>query len=137
MFRLVFLLLCMLVSAVSFAQHYELNIAHINDSHSNIRSPDSQELFIDGEIVYAHLGGFSRLVTLFKSLERNSNVLKLHAGDAITGTYFYKLFDGKVDAIAMNNVCIDAFIPGNHEFDFGDEKLKLFLDYLRDQSPTC
>ena len=116
---------------------YELNIAHINDSHSNIRSPDAQELIVDGQKVYAPLGGFSRLITLFKSLEGTPNLLKLHAGDAITGTYFYKLFKGKTDAIAMNNICFDAFIPGNHEFDFGDAELKVFLDFLTSQSLTC
>lgn len=116
---------------------YELNIAHINDSHSNIRSPDTQELMVDGQKVYSPLGGFARLITLFKSLEGTPNLLKLHAGDAITGTYFYKLFKGETDAIAMNNICFDAFIPGNHEFDFGDGDLKLFLDFLRDQTPSC
>jgi 5'-nucleotidase / UDP-sugar diphosphatase len=118
-------------------QTYELNIAHINDSHSNIRPPDTQELLVDGQKVYAPLGGFSRLITLFKSLEGTPNLLKLHSGDAITGTYFYKLFKGRTDAIAMNNICFDAFIPGNHEFDFGDAELKVFLDFLTDQSPTC
>lgn len=116
---------------------YELNIAHINDSHSNIRPPDTQALVVDGQTVYSPLGGFSRLITLFKGLEGTPNLLKLHAGDAITGTYFYKLFEGETDAIAMNTVCFDAFIPGNHEFDFGDAKLKKFLDFLTSKAPTC
>lgn len=119
------------------SQLYELNIAHVNDTHSNIRSPDVQELQIDGQKVYAPLGGFSRLISLFKSIEGTPNLLKLHAGDAITGTYFYKLFKGETDAIALNNICFDAFIPGNHEFDFGDADLKLFLDFLSTKSSTC
>ena len=44
---------------------YELNIAHVNDTHSNIRPPDTQELLVDGQKVYSPLGGFSQLITLF------------------------------------------------------------------------
>ena len=116
---------------------YELNIAHVNDTHSNIRPPDTQELLVDGQRVYSPLGGFSQLITLFKSLDGTNNLLKLHSGDAITGTYFYKLNEGETDAIAMNSVCFDAFIPGNHEFDFGDSKLKKFLDFLAISPSKC
>ncbi len=116
---------------------YELNIAHVNDTHSNIRSPDTQELLVDGQRVYSPLGGFSQLITLFKSLEGTNNLLKLHTGDAITGTYFYQLYEGKTDAIAMNHICFDAFVPGNHEFDFGDSGLKKFLDFLAVNPSKC
>lgn len=116
---------------------YELNIAHINDSHSNIRPPDTQALHVDGQTIYGSLGGFSRLITLFKGLDGTPNLLKLHAGDAITGTHAYKLFEGETDAIAMNHVCFDAFIPGNHEFDFGDARLAKFLDFLSTKGPAC
>jgi hypothetical protein len=50
---------------------YQLNIAHVNDTHSNIRPPDVQELLIDGQRIYAPLGGFGQLITLFKSLDQN------------------------------------------------------------------
>lgn len=116
---------------------YELNIAHVNDTHSNIRPPDTQELLVDGQKIYSPLGGFGHLITLFKSLDRTPNLLKLHAGDAITGTYFYQLYEGKTDAIAMNNICFDAFVPGNHEFDFGDSGLKKFLDFLAINPSIC
>lgn len=116
---------------------YELNIAHVNDTHSNIRSPDTQELLIDGQKVYSPLGGFGQLITLFKSLDGTNNLLKLHSGDAITGTYFYQLYEGKTDAIAMNSICFDAFVPGNHEFDFGDSGLKKFLDFLAVNPSKC
>lgn len=123
-------------SAVA-ATAFELNIAHVNDTHSNIRPPDTQELLIDGQKIYSPLGGFGQLISLFKTLDKTNNLLKLHAGDAITGTYFYELYQGKTDAIAMNNICFDAFIPGNHEFDFGDSALKKFLDFLAVHSSQC
>lgn len=62
------------------------------------------------------------------------NVLKLHAGDAITGTLYFTSFGGKADAELMNLACFDAFALGNHEFDRGDSGLKLFLDDLSNDS---
>jgi 5'-nucleotidase len=117
-------------------QPFELNIAHINDSHSNIRPPDMQSITLEGTTYFAEQGGFSRLVSLFNRLHA-PNLLKLHAGDAMTGTYFYNLFEGETDAIAMNSICFDAFIPGNHEFDYSDAGLKKFLDFMSQKEPAC
>ena len=112
---------------------YELNIAHVNDHHSNMR-PFPTTLTLDNQITQVEIGGFARLSTLFNSVSDKPNLLKLHAGDAITGTPYYSFFDGEADAIAMNNICFDAFIPGNHEFDSGDSGLKKFLDFLANSS---
>ncbi|NEU35921.1 bifunctional metallophosphatase/5'-nucleotidase, partial [bacterium LRH843] len=76
-------------------------------------------------------GGFPRVAA--KIAEREAaldNVLKLHAGDAITGTLYFTSFEGEADAQLMNQVCFDAFALGNHEFDRGDAGLKSFLDML-------
>lgn len=72
------------------------------------------------------------MVSLFRELEANGgNYLKLHAGDAVTGTTYYSLFEGIADAAMMNLVCFDAFALGNHEFDSGDETLANFLKELQ------
>jgi len=63
---------------------------------------------------------------------RSPNVIRIHAGDAITGDLYYSLFQGKADADLMNQACFDTFTLGNHEFDHGDAGLKRFLDFLRD-----
>ncbi len=115
----------------------ELTILHINDHHSNLTS-SSVELNLNDENVTMTIGGFARVVGAFKELETNASspVLKLHAGDAITGTLYYTLFKGEADAAMMNQVCFDAFALGNHEFDGGDAGLKTFIDYLH-ASETC
>ncbi|TXT40596.1 MAG: 5'-nucleotidase [Comamonadaceae bacterium] len=85
------------------------------------------------------LGGFARQTAMFKSIASTPNLLKLHAGDAITGSLYYTFFKGAADAQLMNSICFDAFIPGNHEFDDGDSTLKGFLDELGKgscQTPT-
>lgn len=115
---------------------YELNIAHINDHHSNMR-PTTATIVVDGKPVMVSMGGFARLATAIKQLEQqHPHLLKIHAGDAIVGTPYYKFFQGESDARAMNIICFDAFVLGNHEFDSGDDGLKVFLDYLR-ASPDC
>ena len=69
---------------------------------------------------------------MFKALAGTPNLLKLHAGDAITGSLYYTFFKGKADAQMMNSICFDALVPGNHEFDDGDGVFKGFLDALAD-----
>lgn len=131
--KIVFFLLLSLTGPVSA---YELNIAHINDHHSNMR-PLPASLTIDGEPIRVSLGGFARLATAFNEIEQSEpNLLKIHAGDAITGTPYYTFFKGETDARAMNIVCFDAFVIGNHEFDSSDAGLSVFLDYLG-ASPQC
>ncbi|MFL1486255.1 NAD nucleotidase [Marinobacter sp. LN3S78] len=107
-----------------------LNILHINDHHSNLEASE-QTLDIGGAETTFALGGFPRVAARIAEREAAlDNVLKLHAGDAITGTLYFSSFEGTADAELMNLVCFDAFALGNHEFDRGDAGLKLFLDEL-------
>jgi 5'-nucleotidase/UDP-sugar diphosphatase len=107
---------------------FELTIAHINDHHSQLDAFAATELVLDGVPTQVEFGGFARQTALFRSLAGTPNLLKLHAGDALTGSLYYTFFKGKADARMMNTICFDAFIPGNHEFDDGDATLKAFLD---------
>ncbi|KEF30121.1 5'-nucleotidase [Marinobacter nitratireducens] len=114
---------------------FSVNILHINDHHSHLEE-DSQALNIAGQETEFSSGGFPRVAA--KIAEREAaldNVLKLHAGDAITGTLYFTSFEGEADAELMNQVCFDAFALGNHEFDRGDSGLKSFLDLL--DSGSC
>jgi len=108
----------------------DINIAHINDHHSQLDPIAAQTLKLDGVDTQVDLGGFARQTAVFKSLASTPNLLKLHAGDANTGTLYYTFFKGEADAKLMNSICFDAFVPGNHEFDDGDAQLKTFLDAL-------
>lgn len=111
---------------------WQLQIAHLNDHHSQLDAFPDAELVLGGVPTRVELGGFARQTALFKSLAGTPNLLKLHAGDATTGTLYYTLFKGVADARLMNTVCFDAFVPGNHEFDDGDAALRTFLDALAD-----
>ena len=111
---------------------FELNILHINDHHSHLQ-PNKLDLKLDGQRTRVMSGGFASVVAAFAELGAGkTNLLKLHAGDAITGDLYYTLFRGEADARMMNRICFDAFALGNHEFDDGDAGLARFLDHLRE-----
>ena len=120
----------------------ELTILHINDHHSTLESKSKTlKLSAGGAAavdVAVDAGGFPRVTAAVAELAAKSpNVLKLHAGDALTGTLYFNRAgaDGEADAAMINTVCFDAFTLGNHEFDKGDTGLKGFLDLLR--KGTC
>jgi 5'-nucleotidase / UDP-sugar diphosphatase len=112
---------------------FELNVLHINDHHSHLEPNTSADLVLSGQETRVETGGFPRVVSKMLELESTlDNTIKLHAGDAITGTIFYSLFKGQADADLMNEVCFDAMALGNHEFDDGDAGLARFIGFLND-----
>ena len=120
----------------------DLTILHINDHHSTLESKSKTlQLSTGGATpvaVAVDAGGFPRVTAAIAELAAASpNVLKLHAGDALTGTLYFNRAgaDGEADAAMMNTVCFDAFTLGNHEFAKGDTGLKGFLDRLH--AGTC
>ena len=125
-----FLLLGLAISLFSAASTFELNVAHINDHHSHLEE-EKMPLKLNGQTVTATIGGLPRVAQEIKDFRKNNkNTLVLHAGDAVTGTLYYTLFEGKADAELMNVINFDAFTLGNHEFDDGNKVLKSFLDAL-------
>jgi 5'-nucleotidase/UDP-sugar diphosphatase len=120
------------------ADDFALRILHVNDHHSRLAPDSGGELRIDGETVQLSFGGFPAVTQTIEALSAGMpNVLKLHAGDAITGDLYFTLFQGEADADLMNTVCFDAFSIGNHEFDTGDAGLAKFLDFLWKDRSRC
>ncbi|SAI65724.1 Probable 5'-nucleotidase precursor [Bordetella ansorpii] len=115
----------------------DLTILHIDDHHSNLdaknRTLNLKNAAGTRTAVSVEAAGFPRVTAAMKELSvGKTNVLKLHAGDALTGTLYYNRAGalGEADATMMNTVCFDAFTLGNHEFDKGDTELKGFIDRL-------
>ncbi|WP_460549830.1 bifunctional metallophosphatase/5'-nucleotidase [Comamonas piscis] len=114
-----------------------LTILHINDHHSTLASKTATlQLPVDGKTtaVTVDAAGFPRVTAAIEALAAQStHVLKLHAGDAITGTLYFNRAgaDGEADMAMLNTVCFDAYTLGNHEFDKGDSGLKGILDRLK------
>lgn len=67
----------------------ELKILHINDHHSHLQQDSGTGLTLGGEATRVVMGGFPRVVSKIEELAATSNnVLKLHAGDALTGDLY-------------------------------------------------
>jgi 5'-nucleotidase len=118
--------------AINTAAAGDLKILHINDHHSHLTPDSGLNLNLDGTPTRVRSGGMPSVVAKIKQLEGSGdNILKLHAGDALSGTLFFTLFKGEADAALMNEICFDAFALGNHEFNEGDTGLAKFLDFLK------
>ena len=112
----------------------QLTILHINDHHSHLKPDSRMSLVLDGKSTRVKSGGMPAVVAKIKELEAyNKNVIKLHAGDAISGSLFFTIFKGEADAALMNEICFDAFALGNHEFNDGDKGVAKFIDFLKSE----
>ncbi len=95
------------------AETQKLVILHVNDVHGRIVA-DSRE----GGM------GFGVFKTKLDELRKeNENLLLLNAGDALHGTTMINLTDGEAMVELMNYLKFDALTPGNHDFNYGYEKL--------------
>jgi 5'-nucleotidase / UDP-sugar diphosphatase len=119
----------LLVALASLANAWDLAIAHINDVHSHL-DPTEIKLALDTPLT-VRAGGAARLVSAFRALRKeHPDLLVLHAGDELVGTPWFTLYGGLADAAMLDALGIDAFVPGNHEFDRGPKALRTFLDSL-------
>ncbi len=113
------LVLVMLLSISLPLWAAEIIILHSNDVHSRLEShlPQGAE---------KEQGGRVRLATLVEDVRAQygaNKVLLLDAGDSIHGTNIDNLFGGLPSIEIMNAMGYNAFTPGNHEFNYGQEVL--------------
>ena len=70
-------------------------------------------------------GGFSRLLSILEAEKADDpNVLLLHAGDALSPSLLAGIDHGAHMVDLLNRLPLDAFVMGNHEFDFGPDNAK-------------
>ena len=97
-------------------QPTKVNIFAINDTHGAFYS-DSDNV------------GFEKVNTLIKGLERlEGEYLKIANGDIFQGTYVSNIQRGLPLIDVLNYMNFDAFVIGNHEFDWGIEEIAKFAD---------
>ncbi len=67
-------------------------------------------------------GGYARIATAIKTERaRTPNLIVAHAGDALSPSLMSGFDQGKHAMDLTNQLDLDLFVPGNHEFDFGPE----------------
>lgn len=95
-----------------------ITILHTNDVHARV-----EEGKYDGM-------GFAKISTLVSQYEeKNPNTLLLDAGDIFHGKTIATLVEGESIAEIMNLIGYDAMVAGNHDFNYGYERL-LELDEI-------
>ena len=110
------------LSTVSMAADdtVHLTIVHTNDTHARIQSSSS-------------IMGFAKIATKVAELrEDNPNLLLVDAGDTFHGQTIATLNQGESITRVMNAMGYDVMVPGNHDFNYGKDRLlelKGMLDF--------
>jgi len=109
------ILLFLLYAPVSFGESFTLTVLHTNDIHGHVTEP----------------GGYARIATLVSGVRKeNPNTLVLDAGDLFSGTPISAYYQGRAEILGALLVGYDALVIGNHEFDFGLEVLRSYVNHL-------
>jgi 2',3'-cyclic-nucleotide 2'-phosphodiesterase/3'-nucleotidase len=99
------------------AREVPIVILHTCDLHGNILPTESYE----GQ---TNVGGIARCATVIQQIrEHEKNVLLVDAGDTMQGTPVSFLTGGQVMVKCLNQLRYDSWTWGNHEFDWGLDKL--------------
>ncbi|MFZ5969379.1 MAG: 5'-nucleotidase C-terminal domain-containing protein [Bacillota bacterium] len=94
------------------AARKHITILHTNDMHSRIEAGK-----YDGM-------GLDKVATLVKEMKaQNPNTLVIDAGDAFHGQTIATLVKGESVAKVMDMIGYDVMAPGNHDFNYGYERL--------------
>ncbi len=113
----------------------ELRILHWNDMHArNMPYKVSKKDKETGEKYYYYIGGISDMLG-YINLNKNYNTILLDGGDCYQGTPISSITRGFSQIEILNMFNLDAFVIGNHEFDYGQYSLDSALmlaefDYL-------
>lgn len=89
----------------------KLTIIHTNDVHSRVVGSEDS------------LIGYAKLATLVKEMRKEGNVLLLDAGDTTHGLPIATISNGESIIKLMNQMGYDAMVPGNHDFNYGYDRL--------------
>jgi len=87
-----------------------ITIVHTNDTHARVKEGDGI--------------GFAKISALVQSIKQeNPNTLVLDAGDTFHGQTIATLNKGESILQIMNAIGYDAMTPGNHDFNYGYDRL--------------
>ncbi len=122
--RLIALLL--LLGGPLAAEVRSLTILHTNDLHARLLPLEN------------HHGGFASLAAVVRSERADcTDCIFLNAGDLVQGTPVSTIFKGLPVYEISNLLGFDAATLGNHEFDYGWQQVRLFLETAKYPIVSC
>ncbi len=90
----------------------EITVLHTNDIHGRVLEEDHNGM------------GFAKMNTKIKEIQKkNPNTILIDGGDAIQGSQIASISKGEDIIRLMNLMKYDVMAVGNHEFDYGYERL--------------
>ena len=122
--KLIAIVLLTFICGYSFSQENikELSILHWNDFHArNVPYQISKKK--DGQTITYFIGGTGSLLGYLNKF-RDEKSLVLHGGDDYQGSPISSITKGfsQIELLKLYN--LDAFVVGNHEFDYGSTELE-------------
>ena len=112
-----------IVKAEGDTDGFDLYIVHTNDVHGRIVAGE------DGSM------GYAKLDTLLKEARTVfPDILLLDAGDTLHGTNLANMFEGQTVLEIMDMLGYDAMVPGNHDFNYGYERLAEAAEWAEDNA---
>ncbi len=87
-----------------------ITVFHTNDVHGRYNSAVGM--------------GYAMMASYVNEARKDGNVIVLDAGDTLHGTVFANAVRGESIVDIMNAMGYDAMVPGNHDFNYGFERLK-------------
>lgn len=92
---------------------HEIVILHTNDVHARVKADEREKAI-----------GYGKIKTYKDELvKEGKTVLMLDAGDTFHGTTFATISRGDSIVKLLNEVGYDYMVPGNHDFNYGYERL--------------
>lgn len=124
---IIFVLLALASTNVTFSKKVIINILHTSDTHSRI-----EPIATTSKDKYAGKGGILRRANIFKEARKvDKETIILDCGDYCQGTPYFNMFKGDVEVEMINRLGYDAVSIGNHEFDFGQENMARLYKKLK------
>lgn len=105
------------------AETHRLTILHFNDIHGYLMPPFKNK---------PSRGGAAKIAAEIKKIEKENDAagastIVLFGGDAFTGGIVSRAFKGQAELDFFNAIEPDAFVIGNHDFDFGRKRLESWI----------
>ena len=118
-------------AALCSAREIEINILHTTDLHGHLAPVWAEDrwemsgLPADGAHQALPAGGLLRCAAIINGIRaQETNVVLIDCGDLFQGSAESYLTRGEVMMKAVQHLRYDALVVGNHEFDWGIERLR-------------
>lgn len=118
-------------SVIAFAadrttSHSDIVILYSNDVHNGVNQVKGQ----DGTVTNIGYAGVAAYKDKMEKEYGKNYVTLVDAGDAVQGDAIGTLSQGQYLVDIMNKVGYDIFVPGNHEYDYGMDRMQELMKKL-------